>query len=55
MSDSFRAVVARRTDDKQSVAVETVAEQALPAGGVLVVFWNKWAKDEGQLAGSRHA
>lgn len=56
MSDSYRAVVARQTDGKQSVAIETMAEQALPAGDVLVdieeiFFWNKWAKDvQGQLA-----
>ena len=36
MSDSFRAVVARQADGKQSVAVETMAENALPAGDVLV-------------------
>lgn len=36
MSDSFRAVVARQADGKQSVAIETMAEQALPAGDVLV-------------------
>lgn len=36
MSDSFRAVVARQTDGRQSVAIETMAEQALPAGDVVV-------------------